>query len=289
MTLFQTLAESYPQLYLAPGEQGAALYPDVVLKGKPVPAKDLSHFHTSPADSDQILETPAGAVRAITLGDRHDFECFLQIIVKRCVPTSIPPTQGASIVSGIINRGKITRHEEEFFHNAPESMSVDQLLAEWVPEQKRFLSDKKNYTDSLIVLSCGPYSNVSADAVGLTEEEWLEKSLTIRMYHECTHFVCRRLFPENKDAVRDELVADAVGVYAAFGKVDRALIELFMGIQNNAYVGGRLENYTDTPQALIPEISAVLSTLEQVAAQNSPMQPLDLAICFEEALVGTQS
>ena len=67
------------------------------------------------------------------------------------------------------------------------------------------------------MLSWGPYSGVSAEAAGCSEEEWLALSDTIRRYHELTHVICRRLYPEDVDPVRDELIADAVGLYAAYG------------------------------------------------------------------------
>ena len=43
----------------------------------------------------------------------------------------------------------------------------------------------------------------------------------------------------------DELVADAVGIYGAFGGFRKDLEELFLGISGCRYTGGRLENYTE--------------------------------------------
>ena len=51
----------------------------------------------------------------------------------------------------------------------------------------------------------------------ISDPDWLQKSQIIRKYHECTHFICRNLYPEKTDAVRDELIADAIGIYAADG------------------------------------------------------------------------
>ncbi|MBQ7586426.1 MAG: hypothetical protein IJT37_00180 [Lachnospiraceae bacterium] len=52
-------------------------------------------------------------------------------------------------------------------------------------------SNRRNFKDSLIILSVGPYSAVQAAKLGLSDDEWISLSDKIRRYHECTHFVCR--------------------------------------------------------------------------------------------------
>ena len=53
------------------------------------------------------------------------------------------------------------------------------------------------------------------------------------------------MFPEKIDAIWDELVADAVGIYGALGRFDPELEKLFLGIKGELYTGGRLENYVE--------------------------------------------
>ncbi len=280
--VIRELAERYPQLYLAPGEEGKKHYRDVVLCGEPVPAKDLSHFHTSLIDESRMVDTPAGEVRVVTLGDRADFVTFLQIIVYRCDPVEIPRTQGASFLNGVISRGKILDHKKQFFRAAREKSGEEPDEEEWLAEQKTFLSDKRNYTDALLVLSRGPYSAVLADAFGFSEGKWLDDSNTIRLYHECTHFVCYRLHPGERDAVRDELVADAVGIVAAYGHYDRKMAERFLGIHDGNYAGGRLENYTDSPGQMLPAVGRMLEKIEKIAGERADMAPLELALLLDE-------
>ena len=98
------------------------------------------------------------------------------------------------------------------------------------------------------MLSTGPYS-----AVQVSDPDWLQKSQVIRKYHECTHFICRNLYPEKTDAVRDELIADAIGIYAAYGRYDANLARLFLGIKDGKYTGGRLENYVSSLDSLSRE------------------------------------
>ena len=112
-SVLRPLAEIYPQLYLTPGEEGAKLWSGIVGKGLSAPSSSLDHFHGSPQDSVNLEKTPAGSVMAVTLGDRQDFELFLQIMANKCVPSAIPATQGASILDGVINWQKIRDHEKE--------------------------------------------------------------------------------------------------------------------------------------------------------------------------------
>ena len=277
-SVLRPLAEIYPQLYLTPGEEGAKLWSGIVGKGLSAPSSSLDHFHGSPQDSVNLEKTPAGSVMAVTLGDRQDFELFLQIMANKCVPTAIPATQGASILDGVINWQKIRDHEKEY-------LAAGGTEEGWSEEFRRFTSDKKNYRDALIVLSTGPYSAVPASKTGMEEKEWLAASLTIRKNHECTHFICRRLFPEKIDAIWDELVADAVGLYAAFGRYDLSLASLFLGAYEDGYrPGGRLENYVKEDEDINELNSKAVRTLrhldECIRTAGSPA-PYDLAIILE--------
>ena len=175
-SVLRPLAEIYPQLYLTPGEEGAKLWPGIVGKGLSAPSSSLDHFHGSDRDSVNSETTPAGSVMAVTLGDRQDFELFLQIMAHKCVPTEIPATQGASILDGVINWQKIRDHEKEY-------LAAGGTEDGWTYEFNRFTSDKKNYRDALIVLSTGPYSAVPAAKVGMEEKEWLAASLKIGRAH----------------------------------------------------------------------------------------------------------
>ena len=280
--VIRKLAEIYPQLYLRPGEEGAKEYEVIVRKGLDAQVKDLSHFLTSPADSSVPEQTPAGEVRVTTLRERADFELFLQIMAHRCTLKEILPSQGASILDGVINWKRIEAHKADFFAKAAEK---GEWMPDWGTEFRRFTSDKKNYTDALIILSAGPYSGIPAEKMGLEEEEWLAFSHQIRKAHECTHFLCRRLYREKIDAVWDELVADAAGLYAAFGKYDRETAEMFLGMKNGVYIDGRLQIYTEpeTREETARRIHAVLPEIQGECDKMPPdRSPYELAVCLEE-------
>ncbi len=80
--------------------------------------------------------------------------------------------------------------------------------------------------------------------INLSDEEWIEKSITIRKFHELRHFEDRKLRPDDIDVLRDEILADRDGLISAFGNYDKNLAKLFLGIEGEEYrEGGRLANY----------------------------------------------
>ena len=132
------------------------------------------------------------------------------------------------------------------------------------------------------MLSIGPYSAVPAEKLGLSDQEWIRLSGMIRRYHECTHFVCRNLYPDLIDAVWDELVADAVGLTAAFGSFDADMEKLFLGIEEDRYIGGRLENYAEVDTDLVKKVTDVLDHFSKLIAAHPSIGPYELAILLEE-------
>lgn len=278
--LMETLAADYPQLYLNPDTDTQETYRRVVLRGEEPEAKSLAHYRGDPADREEIADTPAGQVRVVTLGNRQDFELALRSLMaaKDGPLTPIPESQGAAMLT-VFNWPRIHAHLALF----PEE--------ERAAEFKRFTAVRENYIDMLVVLSRGPYSHVDAAAVGETEAEWLDHSDTIRRYHELTHVICRRQYPGDIAPIRDELVADAVGLVAAYGRFDPLLERRFLGIDaDGRYIGGRLGNYTDTPETVTGPVCAALEHIRAVAEDNPTAEPfaligtMMLAADLEEAL-----
>ncbi len=289
MNVFKELARSYNQLYIPPSDDTEEMYSNVVKRGMEPELKNLSHFKTSHLDKLECLDTPAGKVLCVTIGERADFVTFLQIIANKCKPVVIPDTQGASIISGIINWKKIHDHRDEYLKTL--SDDTDKDLA-WSEEFRRFTSDKKNYLDVLIVLSVGPYSAVPASQVNMSDDEWIVASDTIRKYHECTHFICRKLYPELTDAIWDEVVADTIGIYAAFGAFNPEMIKTFLGIKDGHYTFGRLENYVEEEddtqkKAKLDELSCKISDLLgefcDIIDKSENIKPFDLIRLFEDS------
>ena len=236
----EILANKYPQLYMPiqAGMRQSEEYKNVVLRG--MKADRTLSFSLNPEDSLEKIETPGGFVEVLTLRDRDDFVHAVQCLGNRCEPEEVPASMGASVIFGLNNWEKVRAGEDD-------------------------------YKDSLIILSSGNYSNVDSDAVSkclgqkIAEDEWIEKSITIRKYHELTHFVMRKLYPDDKDALRDELIADLAGLIEAFAYYDDDLARLFLGLENEEYRnGGRLENYEGGTSENIPKVNVMIERYKDI-------------------------
>ena len=263
--VLETLAADYPQLYLDPDTDDQETYRRVVLRGEDPGKSSLAHYRGSPFDRLETAQTPTGPVRVLTLGDRQDFERVIRgLTAAKSGPLApVPQSQGAAMLT-LFNWPRIHRHLAAF----PES--------EQGAEFRRFISDKSNYIDMLVVLSRGPYSNVPAGAAGQPEADWLALSDTIRKYHELTHVVCRRRRPDRIDPVWDELAADAVGLAAAFGRFDPGLERLFLGLRDGRYTDGRLGNYTEDPETAAAWVDPALERIRAVTDVWDGKDPFDL-------------
>ena len=270
--VLERLAADYPQLYLNPDTVTQESYRRVVLRGETPQAKSLTHYRGDPADREEVMETPAGSVRVVTLGNRQDFELALRglMAAKDGPLTPIPASQGAAMLT-VFNWPRIHAHLALY----PEE--------ERAAEFKRFTAVRENYVDMLVLLSRGPYSHVDAAAVGETEAAWLEHSDTIRRYHELTHVICRSIYPGDIAPIRDELVADAVGLYAAYGCFDPETEKLFLGIRDGRYVGGRLGNYTDAPESLTEAVCDALERVRATIDNQTETEPFQLIPALMQA------
>ena len=131
--LMETLAADYPQLCMNPDTDSQEAYRRVVLRGEEPEAKSLSHYRGDPADREEVMETPAGSVRVVTLGNRKDFELALRglMAAKDGPLTPIPESQGAAMLT-LFNWPRIHAHLARF----PEE--------ERAAEFKRFTAVREN-------------------------------------------------------------------------------------------------------------------------------------------------
>ena len=123
-----------------------------------------------------------------------------------------------------------------------------------------FVSGK---TVRFIILSAKPYSNVPARELGLGEREWAEKSLLVRRSHECTHYFTKQTYGIANNILHDELMADLIGLYDAFGYYRAEWFLRFMGVIEGG--GGRLIVYTS---GLPERVRAAVTELVSEAAYS---------------------
>lgn len=124
-----------------------------------------------------------------------------------------------------------------------------------------FVAGKKN---RFIILSNKPYSNVSAKTLGLEEEDWREKSMEIRLEHECTHFWTKKFFGTAKNHLHDELIADFFGLVNAFGQYKAEFFEYFIGCKGTE--GNRILAYV--PENSSPEFLSAIKAKACILAEH---------------------
>lgn len=97
----------------------------------------------------------------------------------------------------------------------------------------------------LLLLNRAPYSNIPANVLGLSEDDWLDCSYGLRRAHECAHYETLRLLGSMKNHALDEIIADTIGQIAAFGDFSADRQRLFFGLtRGGADCTGRLSFYT---------------------------------------------
>lgn len=188
--------------------------------------------------------TPAGRIPVILTGAREDFVALVRALSHRNEPHPVPDSMGACTIGGYNDWGRVRRLRARFEQAHPEAGEED-----WKAEFQRMVPQRDLYQDRFIILSDGPYSGVSARAMGLDEEEWRKASLTIRLEHECTHYFTKRVLSSMRKNALDELLCDFAGIVAARGRFDRAWLMRFLGLEDHPRwrEGGRLANYLGEP------------------------------------------
>ncbi len=240
-------------------------YRAATLRGQAPPASGGLELERPGELSLTIHPSPAGPVPIITTAARADFESLVRALAEHNEPAPVPPSMGAATIKGYNNWDRMHRLEKKWRDEHPE----DVMGVGWADEFQRIREHKELYQDVFIILSDGPYSNVSATQAGMSDKEWREASLVIRRDHECTHYFTRRLFGSMKNRLMDEIMADFMGLLAARGTYSAELFLTFMGLENHPVYreGGRLQNYLGDPP-LSPGSFEVLQTLTVEAAGN---------------------
>lgn len=284
----EQLTWNYPQLILNPetGLKETVEYKDIVLRGK-LPRECVCPFAMSEQDSFQEMDTPAGKAGVYFLYHRGSFAYVVQILAYRGEPRPLPASMGAVTIRGLNNWRKIYAHKARYLAAGN---------TDWNAEFRRFTQAADNYKDTVILLSNGYYSAVSPEEAGFSAKDWNQHSRTIRTWHELAHVVSRRIYPENQETIRDEVVADCIGLLAAFGTYDPRLAGLFLGITEEGYrAGGRLENYISNPaadrevtQELLERTRRIMEALRRAVDDFDGREPFQCLQMIEERRIGIE-
>ncbi|MCX7895008.1 MAG: hypothetical protein N2447_03495 [Thermoanaerobaculum sp.] len=263
--LLDGLKTAFPQLNFSPaqGVSQTTQWIAAVRRGEAVAHPQPKSPFLSP-DTLQLLLLPtlAGTLPALVTPCREDFVTLVQLLAHRGEPAEVPPSMGALLLSGVVNWQRV-RQFVALQHAQPAAGQAANHRA-WAQLQEQ----KQLYQDRLVLACHGPYSGV-AQVEGLTQTEWHERSLTLRLAHEATHYFTLRLFGRLSHTVAEELVADWVGLTTALGRYPVGLAQSFLGVEKAPAFrpGGRLANYRGNPP-LSDQAFALLVQASAMATQN---------------------
>lgn len=224
---------SQTEMYRAATRKGMSI--DSIAQATNLPLKEPEKLQLL------IHQSLAGAIPILIAGNREDFVFLVQALTRQNEPKSVPASMGACMIAGFNNWDRIRQYRQQWEANHPDCSTQTQ----WEVEFKRLIPQKELYQDRFMILSQGPYSDVSAQDLELCDEEWLQLSLKIRLEHECTHYFTRRLFNSMRNNLIDELIADYRGIVSAIDRYRSDWFLRFMGLESfpNYREGGRLQNY----------------------------------------------
>jgi hypothetical protein len=212
----------------------------------------------------ELYSTACGRVPILTTRNRSDFVRLLRALAHRNEPVPIADSQGASLVTGLNNWDRVGRYRAAWEAKVGGSVAA----AGWPAEMERMAARKELYQDQIVLLSRGPYSDLPAAKVGMTEQDWLDASLVIRREHECVHLFTKRVFQSARNNLMDELIADYGGIVAANGRYRADWFLLFLGIEDGRHhERGRLQNYRGEPPISAAAL-AVLCRVVECAART---------------------
>ncbi|MBF0516257.1 MAG: hypothetical protein HQK97_03925 [Nitrospirae bacterium] len=237
-------------------------YRDVTLRGEKPDTKSGGLPLKHPEALRLIIHpTLAGHIPVLMPYAREDFISIIASLAQKNEPDPIPASMGALTVAGYNNWDRINRMQADY--------EKDNSFIPWAVVFDEMMSNVALYQDKFIILSDGPYSNCTAAQMGISENDWIDKSLIIRREHECAHYMTKRLFLSMRNNIMDELIADFSGITAAFDTFKAEWFLRFIGLENfpEYRKGGRLENYMGDPR-LSDGAFKVLQGLIHSAAHN---------------------
>lgn len=279
----EALARRFPQLYVAPAEGAQDAHRLASTCGAVPEGANLDHFTSSEEDELRVVDTPAGPVEVLFLERRSDFETFLQIIGNKSRPVPIARTVGAVTYRGLADWGEVAEARKAYLDGGGD---------DWPTAFAQMAKEPGAFRAELVVISEGPYSNVSAEETPFSDTEWTGISREIRLHHECAHIVCRRTMPEDLLPVWDEVTADVTGLLCATARYDAALAGRFLGVSSQGFTGGRLSEYLDEEQMarideISSEVSEALARIEGLSRKGAAEDPFGFLLDLKRApLIG---
>lgn len=282
----RTLARRFPQLGF-PVEAGiseSAEYRRATRQGEAEPERRTPlGFEREDLLSLHVEESIAGAIPVLVARHRDDFVRLVRALTARNEPEPVPDAMGACLVKGLVNWDRVADLRRELEAALGRAATEEEWAAEMT---NRVRPRKELWQDRLILLSDGPYSAVPAAELGIEPAAWRERSLALRLAHECFHCLTLRRHGRIRSHLLDELLADYVGSLAAFGDYDARRALRFLGLRSDAPAapGGRWEIYRGAlPEAAVPALARLVEAAA-LALERRPTAPLPQATLARQLL-----
>ncbi len=239
--VFDLLKRCYPQLNfpIETGIEKSVLYKEFVFKGK-IDLTSLPCYLELTDPKNIKLENnicQAGKIPVLIIPNQEDFVKIIQCLLHKNNPVEVPQSMGAVLINGLNNWERIRNIKKEWQAKNPSE--------NWNQEFANVILNKSLYKDKLIILSTKPYSNIAANQLGLTDDEWISNSVSIRREHEFTHLYTLKKYGYASNNLHDELIADYIGIIKTLGYYEEVWMFHFMGLEQYPKYrwGARLENY----------------------------------------------
>lgn len=275
LSVVQQMAYRYNQLYLTPekGMSGTAAYSDIVCYGVVpedlsgmIKAGELTGFTGSENDRFFTETTPAGVVEIVYLEERSDFERFLQIMAYGGEPAHVASRIECAEILGVTNWRRIENHFSEYMKNTGKSISLRD-------EMRIINNEKKSFQDSIILIGSGDYCGIKAEEAGFDSMVWNDISVKIKIYSSCARFIIRRLYPDYKNIIWEEMLSDCIGLLFTFNRYDVSLAKKFLGVSKKGYDRrGRLINLCSESSPDIDELAVrVADAADKLGAKTKKL------------------
>ena len=201
----------------------------------------------------EIHEGVAGKIPVLIIPNAEDFKQVVRALAHKNEPVALPNSMGALFIKGLNNWNRIYQLKQEFLKN---NSSLDWSAA----FKNNIIPQKELYQDQLIVLSKKPYSNVPSESMELSEREWLDISLNLRLYHECAHQFTLIHYKHIAKNLHDELIADYAGITGVLKEFNAMWFLRFMGLEKYPVYreGSRFENYIDKDDQTIFKVLQII-------------------------------
>lgn len=219
--LYDLLLYKYPQLSLSvsKGMSTSEIYNNVAFRGFAIQEKQ-NNFMTS--DNDFLIHSSfeGNPIELLYLHNRQDFERFIQIMAYRCEPVTISNKSKAFSLTEVINWGKIKVHKKEYLKLGG---------TEWKKELDSFMSNRKNYTETVIVIG-GEVEEEYEDICEKSERsEKIRNYAKIRLFKQLASFISIKKAIKKKIGIENRLLNDCISLVCVTGEYDIEIAKRLIG------------------------------------------------------------